>query len=98
VKLALRFPSPTFVASLLLDTINDPVELVISPLFSHTAPASSVILAGILTVALLAPRPQPIFTAGFFPKLTFVFELFAFAASLHFGYLPQFLKVFEIIA
>jgi len=84
VKLVLRFPSPAFVASLLLDIINDPVALLIAALLSHLPPVSPVTLVVVFRLTLSAPTPQPIFTAGFFPKLTFVFPFFASGASLHF--------------
>ena len=44
-----------------------------------------VILAGILTLALSAPRPQSIPGFAAFAKLTLSLPLFASGASLHFG-------------
>jgi len=67
----------------LLHAINGPMALLIYEVFFHRIPISPVISAFILTHALFAQIPQPIFVLAMYAKLTLVFLLFAFGASLH---------------
>jgi len=91
VKLAFRLPLSAFAAPLLFHAINDPMTLLIHIVFSHIPPVSPVTLVAILTLALFAPIAQSIFISAVFAKLTLSLPFFASGASLHFGYLPQFL-------
>jgi hypothetical protein len=83
-KLALVFPLFAFGTALLLHAINGPMALLIYEAFFHRPPISPVISAFILTLALFAPIPQPIFVLTILTKLTLVFPLFAFCTLLHF--------------
>jgi hypothetical protein len=83
-KLTLVFPLFAFGTAFLLHAINVLMALLIYEVYFHRTPISPVISAFILTLALFAPIPQPIFVLTILTKLTLVFPLSAFGAPLHF--------------
>jgi hypothetical protein len=82
-ELTLVFPLFAFGTAFLLHAINGPMALLISEVSFHRPPISPVISAFILTHALFAPIPQPIFVLTILTKLTLVFPLSAFCTLLH---------------
>lgn len=70
-------------SSLLFPTISNSIRPLVFHIFSHPFLVSPVMLAATFTHARLAPEIQSIFVAAIFVKITFVFQLFALAASLH---------------
>ena len=87
-KLTLVFPLSTFGTAFLLHAINGPMALFIYEVFFHRPPDSPVMSAFILTLALFAPIPQPIFVLTILTKLTLVFPLSAFGTLLHLSHSP----------
>jgi len=82
-KLNFVFPLFAFGTVFLLHAINGAISLLISEVFFHRPPVFPVISAFILTAALFAPIPQPIFVLTILTKLTLVFPLSAFCTLLH---------------
>jgi len=83
-KLNFVFPLFAFGTAFLLHAINGPMALLIYEVFYHRPSISPVIISAlILTLALFAQIPQPIFVITMLTKLTLVFPLFAFGAELH---------------
>jgi hypothetical protein len=75
----------TFAASLLFDTINNPVALLVTTVSPQTWPIFMIALVHIITLALFAPIPQPIFAGALYAELTLFFPLFALGTTLHFA-------------
>jgi len=72
-KLTLVFPLFAFGTAFLLHAINGPMALLIYEVFFHMPPISPVMSAFILTLALFAPKLQPIFVITILAKLTLAF-------------------------
>jgi len=72
-KVTLVFPLFAFGTAFLLHAINGPMALLIYEAFFHRTPISPVISAYILTLALFAPIPQPIFVLTILTKLILAF-------------------------
>jgi hypothetical protein len=83
VKLTLVFPFFAPATFFLFHTINKPVALLISVVFSYSLPDFLVALSFIFILALFTPRRQAIFAAAVFVKLALGLPLFTFAALLH---------------
>ena len=84
VKLAFRLPLSAFATPFLFHSTNNPMGLLIRIVFFQRLPLFLVKFAGILTLALSAPRPQSIPGFAAFAKLTLSLPLFASGTSLHF--------------
>jgi len=85
VILALVLPLFASTTSLLSRAINDPMKVLIAIVFFHAPFVFLVTFPRIFSLTLLAPNPQPVRIGTILAKLTFVFLLFAFAASSHFS-------------
>jgi hypothetical protein len=85
VKLAFRLPLSAFATPFLFHSTNNPMGLLIRIVFFQRLRLFPVKFAGILTLALSAPRPQSIPGFAAFAKLTLRLPLFASGTSLHFG-------------
>jgi len=72
-KLTFAFPPFAFGTAFLLHATNGPMALLISEVSFHRPPISPVISEFILTLALFAPIPQPIFVVTILTKLTLAF-------------------------
>jgi len=72
-KLTLVFPLFAFGTAFLLHAINGPMALLIYEVFFHRTPISPIMSAFIITLALFAPIPQPIFVLTILTKLTLAF-------------------------
>jgi len=85
VESALALPLFASATSLLSHAINNPMTLLISNVFLYSPFVFLVMLPGIFTLTLLAPKSQLILASAALTKLTLVFLLFALAASPHFS-------------
>jgi len=85
VKCVLGLPLFTSSTSLLFHAVNDTMKVLISTVFFHGGSVFFVTFFGIFRLALLAPNSQPVRKSTITTKLAFVFQNFAFAASLHFA-------------
>jgi hypothetical protein len=83
VEPAMGLPLFTSATSLLLDTINYSMAVFISKIFFQRAPVFLVTFMSIFGLTFLAPNSQSVLSAAIFAELALVFDLFAFAASLH---------------
>jgi len=72
-ELTLVFPLFAFGTAFLLHAVNGPMALLIYEVFFHRPPDSPVTSAAILTGALFAPIPQPIFVLTILTELTLAF-------------------------
>jgi len=72
-KLTLIFPLFTSTTTLFLNTIDNPMGLFVTVVFFHMPTVFPVISVAILTVALFAPIPQPIFVLMILTKLILAF-------------------------
>jgi len=85
VESALGLPLLTPGTSLLFHTFNDPMKVLIAIVFFHSPFVFPVTFPRIFTLTPPAPNPQPARFGTILAKLTFVFLLFASAASPHFS-------------
>jgi len=69
----------------LLNTINNPMTLVVSEVSSDVgALFLTILFSAVVTVAVFTPMTKPVFPASVFGEVAFVFGLFAPATAFHF--------------